>query len=151
MHKNFFKIIVSYTIIINHVSAQWIEVPKDLCVQQGGTITNNTICETSWKNAQDICNVIGGQLPSQEELRKLILTCNGSINNSYDNKNNEIYQECYTNKGFLGIGNYWGMILDNVEGQAWAINFKNGTLHEYNTLNEYKVKCTKSSNLTKLR
>jgi hypothetical protein len=100
---------------------KWIGPLKDMCIKYNGIIDRDGNCEISWSNAKDICHIIGGRLPSLEELKEIVIECGGTYTKFSDtryrmfieeNMENKDYRLCYTNKGFESYY-YWSSETDS--------------------------------------
>ena len=108
-------------------SLKWITPSNKTCMSYGGKIKKG-VCEASWSTAKDICSASGGRLPSVYELKKVIVDCGGTIDDSDNNEKNFVYQNCYKQKGFSSsYNNYWSS-TGNGSGTsyAWGVNFVDG-------------------------
>ena len=106
--KTLLKISLTVMTVSSLVQAapQWIDPPKEICNSNGGGIAKNGVCQANFLRAVGICFQLGGQLPTIEQLRNEIESCGGVIN-SRNNENDQAYQSCYKNKGFIPKAFYW--------------------------------------------
>jgi len=110
---------------------KWITPSNSVCTSNGGEIYKG-ICQANWENAKKICSQSGGQLPSREDLHKVIIDCGGIADANGDdewNKNtaNTSYQSCYKAKGFSNNNNNWYWTREEEDASnAWGVNFKVG-------------------------
>ena len=86
------------------------------------------------------------RLATQNELKKVILDCGGSIEDTIfkwqKNRDNSDYQACYKRKGFPASGSYWSssVYASNIKG-AWLVYFKDGDMSNINKTDKYYVRC----------
>jgi len=128
---------------------KWVKPSQSACESGGGTYNNN-VCSANLENANNICSMIGGVLPTIEELRLVITDCGGVVNfdtniNNDININNDNYQSCYQEQGFSsGYYYYWSSsVFDTLN--SWVIYFYLG--NSYGVSNDYNrdvdIRCIK--------
>ncbi len=118
-----------YQIIGN--KEEWIDPTKAICIKNGGKVDGNGYCFADWKKAQQVCLSSGGVLPSITLLKKVVLDCNGVLDNVDEEESRSKTLACYKDKGFL-LNGYWsGTSYDS--GNAWGINLGDGEkyMHTY--------------------
>jgi len=112
-------------------TSKWLKPSDGVCRANSGKLYKG-VCLANWKNAKKICSASGGQLPSRDDLKKVVVDCGGSFvtygNKDWDsltNKNiaNKSYKACYKEKGFSSW--YWTREEED-SSFAWFVNFKNG-------------------------
>ena len=124
------------------LEAQWITPTKDICIKHGGKISIDNLCIASWQKSKLICKAEDARLASFEELEKVMLDCNGKLNDYKNNRANSSYQKCYKSKGFSKLEYYWSATpIGNRSRDAWFIDFSNGGKNYLSKDNEYSVQC----------
>jgi len=129
----------------------WITPSDKICKANGGEIGKHG-CKAEWLKAEDICHASGGELPTIEELKKLVADC-GGINTTYDDKDwysvtdkniaNKSYQACYKEKG-LSPNLYWSSsTIKGYEYNAWVLFFYYGGVYGYNKGHNHYVSCVR--------
>lgn len=87
-------------------NSKWIDVSSSTCSDNGGEMRHG-VCYAHWENAKTICSQSGGQLPSIEELKEVVVDCGGVWEEWEKNRKNSSYQSCYKAKGFSDYTWYW--------------------------------------------
>lgn len=87
-------------------TSKWIKPTNSVCRANGGKLYKG-VCEANWKNAKKICSASGGQLPSRDDFKKVVIDCGGIWGNWKKNNKNTSYQSCYKQKGFSNNNWYW--------------------------------------------
>jgi len=127
-----------------YTKAEWIDPEQGVCSKNGGKLTKKGGCKASWLDANKICHVAGGKLPTIDELKKVVIQCEGEIDAYENNLDNVSYQQCFKEKGFSDTKNYWSATTTfyDIYG-AWSIDFKYGSQDDSykNCFND--VKCIK--------
>jgi len=98
------------------------KIKKNICHAYGGRLSSRGDCVAGWESAKDICDSLGGMLPSQTLLTKEIVNCGGVINQN--NQSNDTYQQCYHKEGFNSGRSYWSSTKE--EDEVWTTNFYSG-------------------------
>ena len=115
---------------------KWLTPLQSDCESNGGDYnsTQNNQCNASWEESKNICTTIGGKLPNLATLQSVVTDCGGSTEPLSHNDENTAYQDCYQEKGFIGLdNNYWSSITNkDADYDALIINFNTG--YEYSTL-----------------
>jgi len=121
---------------------KWLRVSKNNCLNSGGKLVKNNICEASWEKAIKICSRSGGKLPSLQKLKQAVTSCGGEIE-YFGNSYCKAYQSSYKKKGF-NDAIYWSATQNEKLSQfAWVIYFYNGTTSYYSKERNYHVACVK--------
>ena len=136
--------------------SKWILPTKSTCINNDGKFTESQFCKATYEDAKKICNLNNAFLPSKDDLKKFVLSCEGSPNEkpneSYEvwdeNSDNKFYTECYEKKGYLSL-TYWSQnispnYLIGFEGDArfaWMIRLGFGNIREDHVLNKNYVWC----------
>ena len=108
--------------------AEWIKPLRKACTKNGGKLTPEGSCKANWLDANRICRAAGGELPTIDELKKVVMLCDGEIDDYENNSNDLSYQQCYKQKGFSISGNYWSSTTTTYDIYgAWSIDFKYGS------------------------
>lgn len=81
-------------------NSKWITPSDNICRSNGGKVYDDG-CRATWKEANKICGVSGGRLPTIDELKKVVTDCGGKIDEYAKNEDNLEYQSCYKSKGFV--------------------------------------------------
>jgi len=131
-------------------SSKWITPTNSACKANGGKIVKG-VCQANWKNAKKICSQSGGQLPSREDLKQVVVDCGGIVNSNLfgkdaeKNRKNSSYQSCYKGKGFDSNYYYWSSTSNSNSNElAWVVNFRYGTQDSsYKSHNNY-VRCVRA-------
>jgi len=114
-------------------TSKWINPSNSVCKANGGKFYKG-VCYANWKDAQKICSVSGGRLPTIDELKKVITDCGGNItyalfsDNGKKNINNSDYQKCYKKKGFES-NFYWSSTINKdyrYKNDVWGVDLTEG-------------------------
>jgi len=137
---------------LSNSHTKWIEVSSSTCSDNGGEMRDG-ICGANWENAKTICSQSGGQLPSREDLRQVVVDCGGSHTTYGDkdwksltdkNKANKSYQSCYEAKGFRS-SDYWSSTsIVGYERTAWIVLFYYGSVAGGYKDSSYYVRCVRA-------
>ena len=123
---------------------KWIIPENSICKKEGGKLDIGT-CKANWQQAQNICRASGGVLPSIDELKAVVASCDGKIANSeaeqINNIKNTNYQQCYKQKGFSDLGYYWSSTDVGNPGARWRVNMWNGAILWNVESAHYYVRC----------
>ena len=98
------------------------KIKENICQAYGGRLSSRGDCEADWESAKDICDRLGGMLPSQTLLTKVMINCGVVINRN--NFHNDAYQQCYRKQGFSSDRSYWSSTKE--EKEVWTTHFHNG-------------------------
>ena len=144
MNKLLLLASISLVFGTTYASADWINPPRKACTKNGGHLAQGGVCEANWSSAKRICRVAGGRLPTINELRKVITSCGGEVNDNSNNKNDPSYQSCYANRGFSSSGYYWSSTtLASDSSYAWIVYFKSGN-DNVDKSDSYFVRCVRA-------
>jgi len=91
-------IVVSLTSLLlstSYLSAEWVKPTKSACTSNGGKFAKGGICKAKKEESKKICSAMSGRLPAIEELKKVITSCGGVVDDFDNNFNNSNYQSCY--------------------------------------------------------
>lgn len=124
------------------VEPVWITPTDEVCKANGGQIEEK-ICHAKWDEANKICEVSGGVLPTLDELKAVITGCTGKIDAREENQDNLKYYNCYQDKGFT-IFTYWSSdTYEERAGNAWYVGFFYGSVYQFNKKHFNYVRCIK--------
>ena len=128
-------------------TSKWITPKDSVCRAIGGELYKG-VCQATWQNAKKICSASGGQLPSRDDLHKVITDCGGIADANGDewdkNENNSRYQSCRKQKGFTSTYYYWSSATGASDTSgAWVVRFYNGIDYWNSKSNEYYVRCVR--------
>jgi len=124
-------VLVSLTSLLlstSYLSAEWVKPTRSACTSNGGKLAEGGICKANWEDSKQICSAMGARLPTIEELREVITSCGGVVDDYDNNENNPDYQSCYKRKGFSSSGAfdaYWSSSEYN-SSDAWLVLFGSG-------------------------
>ncbi|CAA6825655.1 MAG: Unknown protein [uncultured Sulfurovum sp.] len=110
-------------------TSKWITPKDSVCKANGGEIDKHGACKANWNNAKKICSASGGQLPSRDDLKQVVVDCGGIVNSDWlgkdaeKNKKNSSYQSCYKEKGFSSFN--WTR-EEKDSSYAWIVGFVDG-------------------------
>lgn len=125
---------------------KWITPENSICKKEGGKLDIGT-CKANWQQAQNICRASGGVLPSIDELKAVVASCDGKIANSeaeqINNIKNTNYQQCYRQKGFSDLDYYWSATDVGTPGARWRANMWSGTIRWNIESAHYYVRCVR--------
>ena len=134
--------------IIQNSTSKWITPRDSICKNNGGKIDKNG-CKAIWNNANKICKLSGGVLPSKEKLDKVVTDCGGILNSNWlgkdadKNKENENYQSCYKAKGFTS-NSYWSATTyASCPSNAGYVTFGYGDDSWHNKINRNYIRCVR--------
>ena len=105
----------------------WIKPSTDICINSGG-VTNKSECNTTWKEAKKICQVMGGRLPNIEEYKAIIEECG----------DNSI---CYQKIGFSLQSGYWSSTSQTPYNHAWIAYFNTAHYFHFSKDIQNYVRC----------
>ncbi len=126
MKKLILVSIASLLLSSTYANAEWVKPTRSVCTSNGGKFVKG-ICSVDWQNAKNICQASGARLPTIDELRKVITSCGGVVNESSNNINDPDYQSCYQRRGFRDKDWYWSSTeYNNNSSSAWGVNFNGG-------------------------
>lgn len=125
---------------------KWITPEHSICQKEGGKLDIGA-CKANWQQAQNICRASGGTLPSIDEFKAVVASCDGKIANSeveqINNIKNTNYQQCYKQKGFSDLDYYWSSTDVGTPGARWQANMWNGTIRWNVESAHYYVRCVR--------
>jgi len=129
-------------------SNEWITPTESICKNNGGKIDKNG-CKANWNNANKICKLSGGVLPTKEKLNKIITDCGGILTSDFrsrdaqKNSENNNYHSCYKAKGFSSYA-YWSATTTISDySDAWLVDFTSGYNGHYSKTIEYSIRCVR--------
>jgi hypothetical protein len=126
MKKLILASIASLFLSSSYANAEWVKPTRSVCTSNGGKLENG-ICKANWQNAKDICRASGARLPTISELRRVITSCGGVVNDYENNRNDPDYQSCYQRRGFSDKDWYWSLTeYNNDSSNAWGVYFYGG-------------------------
>ena len=120
-------------------TSKWITPEDSVCKENGGGIYEG-ICSTSWEKAKNICSASGAKLPTESDLKKIVLDCGGTWNNWKKNRSNRHYRACYKKKGFHDNDFYWTAKSKKNSG-IFILHFFNGYNYWHDGSPFYEVIC----------
>jgi len=130
-------------------TSKWINPSNSVCKANGGEFYKG-VCYANWKDAQKICRVSGGRLPTIDELNKVVTACGGEVTKDWishkiiQNNNNSNYQNCYKEKGFI-FYYYWSSTTNaRYTNYAWGVNFGYGYTRNYSKSYNSYVRCVRA-------
>jgi len=124
-------------------SLKWITPSKKTCNSYGAKIEDG-VCTANWLTAKDICSASSGRLPSVYELKKVVVDCGGTINDTDNNQKNSLYYDCYKQEGFTS-GNYWSSTtLASLTNYAWYVYFYTGYTYSHYKSYGANVRCVRA-------
>ena len=132
---------------IKVVKSKWITPKKSICINHGGEIYDGA-CKSNWENAKKICSFSGGRLPTKIELKTVVTSCGGEMNDDdiaeWDrNRENNNYQSCYKKRGFT-FEYYWSSTTHmSISSYAWSVIFYVGGDSWYSKIDEIHVRCVR--------
>ena len=108
------------------IDKSWITPTDSICNDNGGIVYSeyNLPCTANWDNGKNICRKSGGELPSIDVLRQVIIDCGGILNDDDKNEKNQSYQTCYKEQGFTSAS-YWSS-TKRTSDSIWGIRFQLG-------------------------
>jgi len=127
-------LIIALACLVKANADVWITPPSDICKNNGGEVNSEQQCKASFKEAKNICEVIGGRLGSIDEFKNVLNSCGSSliniskelsdedIDNMVNNMFNTSKKSCYQSKGFA-FSKYWSSKL------FYIIDFKTELFH----------------------
>jgi len=131
---------------------KWAFPSKEMCMQYGGKLPKNGICEANWENANKICKATDMELPPLEELKNIVTGCGGVLQKNTKsedewnkNRTNKSYHACYRKEGF-NSSLYWSANTNvKYSTSAWMLYFNTGG--EYSRLKKLvtSVRCYNKS------
>ena len=126
-------------------TSKWITPSDSVCKANGGKMDAYGICQSNWENAKKICSANGGQLPSIDDLKQVVVDCGGEWDNWSKNNKNTYYQPCYKQKGFNDFSLYWSSTSSSYYNEsAYIVYFYGGTLNNGVKGNNYYVRCVRA-------
>jgi len=124
--------------------SKWISPARKACTKNGGKLKSGGICVADWYSAKRICNAAGGRLPNINELKSVVTSCGGEIDDYNNNRNDSSYQSCYEQQGFSPSGYYWSSSSDvYLPKVAWIVDFKVGYTNSGFKTRENYVRCVR--------
>jgi len=127
MKKLILVSIASLLLSSTYANAEWVKPTRSACTSNGGKLAEGGICKANWQSAKDICRASGARLPTISELRKVIISCGGVVDDSENNLNDPDYKSCYQRRGFSDKGVYWSSTeYNNDSSDAWLVGFYYG-------------------------
>ena len=104
-------------------NSKWITPSDNICRSNGGKVYDDG-CRATWKEANKICGVSGGRLPTIDELKKVVTDCGGKIDEYAKNEDNLEYQSCYKSKGFVSYYYWSSSTVIGGWSRAWTFHFR---------------------------
>ena len=121
-----------------HAETVWVTPSNTICKENKGSISPYGVCQATWENAEKICRLHDGRLPTIEELSAESKKCKAKT------KNKEDYVACYKKNGFLGSSSYWSSTTDKkYPGSAYGMNFYSVAAASGGKGNTVDVRCIK--------
>ena len=134
------------------IKSKWITPSNSVCRANKGTAVSD-YCYANWERAKKICSASGGELPSIDELRKVVRDCGGT-NVTYGDKNyeaikdknrynNESYLKCHEAKGFSRV-RYWSATTNvSVSSNALTVLFFSGSNDWESKTDHNSIRCVR--------
>lgn len=128
---------------------EWINPSHKICTSNGGEVSTFTgACEANWLQANKICILSGGRLPSITELLKVVADCGGTRGNFTKNKNSSTYRPCFLRNGFHSMDRYWSSTKDNAKSNIVQVLDFNYAAPEHHKENAYHyTRCIKNNEI----
>jgi hypothetical protein len=125
--------------------SKWMSPSRKACTKNGGKLKSYGICAANWQNAKRICSTAGGRLPSINELKSVVISCGGEIDDYDNNLNDSNYQTCYKQKDFSSSSDsYWSSSsYVSVDEYALIVYFLSGYTNYGNKTDEHYVRCVR--------
>jgi len=143
MKKLILVSIASLLLGSTYANAEWVKPTRSACTSNGGKLENG-ICKANWESAKDICRASGARLPTINELRRVITSCGGVVNESNNNTNDPDYQSCYQRRGFSYKDVYLSSTeYNNDSSGAWYVSFYGGNDGWYDKSSEDYALCVR--------
>ena len=133
----------------SNTTTKWITPSNSVCKNNGGRVNsgevNNGECYSNWNNAKKICSASGGELPSINELKKVITDCGGEMNDeNIQNQDNSSYRSCYERKSFTS-SHYWSSTTyASNTSHAWRVYFHLGYAGSKDKSGSLYIRCVRS-------
>ncbi len=109
----------------DYITSLYYVPTQTVCESGGGTwvhyINRKDECRADWDKASSIC-----EMPSIEIWRNIITGCGGIIDETAANRENDTYQQCYKDLGYLNYSPYWSSTSIEDTTKAWFVNFSVG-------------------------
>jgi len=120
--------VVSLCIGTIYANAEWVDVSKKVCINNGGYMKNG-VCSAYHSNTVSICKAVNAIVPNSDELGDVITKCGGTFD-SGDNSGNQMYQSCRKEKGFLIDDGYWSSsrVAFGFADYPGVVDFQSGAL-----------------------
>jgi len=109
-----------------------------------GWVTPKGVGEKRLEDTKAVCEKIGAKVPTVNELKKVITSCGGVVDDWEKNENNSAYKSCVKKKGFSSEKWYWSSTL--VSGKTYnakVVDFRHGTLNDSGMDSIYYLRCVK--------